>query len=94
MELVKYMLNTTLQNPTEQKPEGQKVLTLNLAVEGNQKIGIDFWQDKEHTYAGYTFDKENMTKHTEFFAKAAEKCYYEIDNKDFEKIKNVAATVK
>lgn len=94
MELVKYMLNTTLKNPTEQKPEGQKVLTLNLAVEGNQKIGIDFWQDKEHTYAGYIFDKENMTKHTEFFAKAAEKCYYEIDNKDFEKIKNVADTVK
>ena len=94
MELVKYMLNTSLKNPIKQKPESEKVLALDLAVEGNQKIGIDFWQDKEHTYVNYVFDKKTMSKHTEFFAKAAEKCYYEIDNNDFEKIKNVTNTIQ
>ena len=93
-ELVKEMLNTALKNPVEGELKADKLFELDLDVENNYKIGIDFLKDKEHIYVDYDFGKKGGgNKHLNFFAETAEKCRYEVDNKDFEKIKDVADTI-
>lgn len=50
-EMVKTLLNVGFVSAAEGKPEGEKVLSLELEVEGSRQIGIDFLQNKEHIYA-------------------------------------------
>lgn len=41
-EMVKTLLNVGFVSAAEGKPEGEKVLSLELEVEGSRQIGIDF----------------------------------------------------
>lgn len=93
-EMVKTLLNVGFVSAAEGKPEGEKVLSLELEVEGSRQIGIDFLQNKEHIYARYQFRPEDESGYLGFFARTAEKCHYEISKENFEKIDNVAATVR
>lgn len=93
-ELVKVLLNSGFETAVEGEPDGEKIKTLTLDVEGERKIGIDFWQNKEHIYARYVFPTEKEGGYLGFFAQTAEKCHYEISKENFEKIENVTATVR
>ncbi len=88
-ELVKHLLNTGFESAAEGEPRGKEVMKLDLNVEGNKKIGIDFRRDQEHIFLRYVFSREDNAGYLGFFAKTAEKCYYEISKEKFEKIKDV-----
>ncbi len=94
MEMVKTLLNTGFVSASMGRPEGDNLLSLKLKVEDGRQIGIDFLQNKEHIYVRYLFPPENKSDYLGFFEQTAEKCYYEISKENFEKINNVAATVR
>lgn len=89
-ELVKHMLNTPLKPVLDDPTDGKKLLSLDLKTESGYRADIDFWQNAEHICVRYSFPGEEAKGYAAFFAETAEKCFYEIDEKDFEDIKNVA----
>lgn len=94
LELVKNLLNISFEESAIDEQKGEKQLSLMLDAEDGAKIGIDFWQNKDNTYVRYNFSLSDKNNYLSFFAATAAKCSYQINKNNFEKIKNVTATIK
>ena len=92
--LAKNLLNTEFVDQSMKNPEGKKSLDLKLNVENDVTVDIEFLKKDKDIYA-YFKNFENINDgHLQIFAKTAEKCYYKIEEKQFEEISNVVNTAK
>ena len=89
-ELVKNMLNTSFLSAINEKPTGQKIFSLQLNVENDINIMLDFQKYQKHIYVNYLFPLLEKDKYLSFFAKTAKKCFYEISEDNLKKLQNVA----
>lgn len=71
----------TLNNP-------QKLFTIDLDVEGNNKVSIIIYEAQDKYFASYTFSAENKDKNLQTFADYARDKFYEITKKDMEKLED------
>lgn len=90
-ELVKEMLNTPLEAECQKLPETKPGLKVNLAVEDYAKVTLDFFAEKDNICLRYSFNNLREGSYLEFFAKHTAGCCYNIQQKDFEKIRNAVA---
>lgn len=92
MLLVKEMLNTEFVTQTEEKIEGKNLMKLKLYAEDDVEVDIDFIETEDDIYVHYDFSEIGAQSHLQKFADKARKCYYQIDKKRYEEVKNVVFT--
>ena len=90
--LAKYLLNTQIINSTENLENPQLMFTLKLAVEGNEKIDLSFWKKENKYYVSYQFITFPKDATLNKFATYMQGNFYEIEQKNMEKIKHVYET--
>lgn len=94
VELVKNMLNTSFVSATQELENAKKQTTLSLKAEDFSKVDIDFLAKDNDIYVHYSFKNMREKSYMEFFAQTADKCYYQISQSAFEKVKNVIQSAK
>ncbi len=92
--MVKEMLNTDFVHQTEKNPDGKKLMDLHLSVENDEKVDIEFSKKDSDIYARFHFSGLQTDYSLQQFAKVASKCYYQIDEKRFRELQNVAASAQ
>ena len=88
-DLAKYLLNTQIISTKETLENPQQLFTLNLQVEGNEKIDLSFWQKGNKYYVSYHFITIPKDAQLNGFARYMQGNFYEIKQESMEKIKYV-----
>ena len=94
MVLVKEMLNTRFLEQSDVLPEYERTASLLLYPESGDDVKISFMEKGDDVYVHYSFSEEMKNKNIEFFAQAAAKCYYKIETKQWDKIRDVLVSVR
>ena len=94
MVLVKEMLNTKFLEQSETAPKYERTAGLMLYAENGDDVKISFMENGDDVYVHYSFSKDMKDKNIEFFAQTAAKCYYKIETKQWEKIRDVLVSVR
>lgn len=88
MTLVKNLLNTQILS-VEPEIKGKKLGSINIVVENNNEIELEFFvTDEQKYYAKYYFIKQPNGKHLAFFGKYVKGVYLEISKHAWEVIKD------
>ncbi len=86
-DVMKELLNAHLISAVDTLPSNAaETLKLNLVVEGDQQVELDFYQSAEHYYLRYNFIKIGNQGNLFDFSQTAAAVYYQISAADMEKI--------
>ena len=82
------MLNATIISGVSQLPDAEDLFTVDLQVEGNEKIKLSFLKKDDKYFVHYDFLTVPKNASLKLFADTMQGNYYEISRQDMEKIKN------
>ncbi len=86
---IKIFLNTEFQSAVSEIQNKKKLETFKITAENDLNATLEFYQSQNKYFVKYIFNGEDLNKHIRLFKENAEKYYFEIDQTDWENIKNV-----
>ena len=90
--LVKELLNSEFIEAFEGEPAGKKLQELILHAEDGVESTVEFFESDGNIYVRTKFSDVAENPYVGYFAKTADKCYYQIAKDHFEEIENVIIT--
>lgn len=91
--IVKVFLNSHFIGATTELKNPTQLFSVDLAVEDNNYLTLNFYEKNNKYWVAYKFDKIASIDLLKNFAQYAKGVFYELSEKDMEKIKNATANI-
>lgn len=88
LNTAKYLLNTTFVSARQNLQNKKSVGRLEIRNEDNDLTTINFYEAQNKIYATYRFEEPVQNNYLAFFAHQSDGVYFEVDDKQWESIKN------
>ena len=84
--LLKYLLNTKIENISDVYPQSKPLITSKFAIENGNYVTLSLYKENNEAYARFEFDENNQNKHLQLVAKYLNNKILKINPNSMEKI--------